>query len=85
MNRLNEKNLGRAPDNPFMGDINDITASTMEKTKSVTEQFRKFYGTYHKSVAADLVLHATLPTSNIPYAHTAHCQNTNPTGIRTIH
>ena len=62
MNRLNEKNLGTAPDNPSMGDIDDITASTQEKTKSDTEQFRKFYGTYHKSVAADPVLYSTLPT-----------------------
>ena len=58
MNRLNEKTLGTAPDNPGMGDINDITASTQERTKSDTEQFRKFYGTYQKS---DPVLHSTLP------------------------
>ena len=31
MNRLNEKNLGAAPDNPSMRDINDINASTQEK------------------------------------------------------
>ena len=85
MNRLNEKNLGTAPDNPSMGDINDITASTQEKAKSNKEHVRKFYGTYHKSVAADPVLHSTLPTSNIYYAHTINCQNTNPTGMRTIH
>ena len=85
MNRLNEKNLGTAPDNPSMGDIDDITASTQEKTKSDTEQFRKFYGTYHKSVPADPALHSTLPTLNILYPHTTKCQNTNPTGIRTIH
>ena len=51
MNWLNEKNLGTAPDNPSMGDMNDITASTQENTKSDTEEFRKFYGAYHKSVA----------------------------------
>ena len=62
MNRLNEENLETAPDNPSMGDINDITASTQEKTRSDTEQFRKFYGTYHKIVAADPVLHSTLST-----------------------
>ena len=28
MNRLNEEKLGTAPDNPGMGDIKDITAST---------------------------------------------------------
>ena len=61
MNRLNEKKLGTAPDNPGMGDINDITASTQERTKSDTEEFRKIYGTYQKSVAADPVLHSTLP------------------------
>ena len=61
MNRLNEKELGTAPDNPGMGDINDNTASTQERTKSDTEQFRKFYGRYQKSVAADPVLHSTLP------------------------
>ena len=61
MNRLNEKNLGTAPDNHSMGDFNDITASTQEKTKNDTEQVRKFYGTYHKSVAAGPVLHSTLP------------------------
>ena len=61
MNRLNEKKLGTAPDNPGIGDINNITASTQEKTKSDTEQFREFYGTYQKSVAADAVLHSTLP------------------------
>ena len=31
MNRLNEENLGTAPDKPSMGDINDITASTRKK------------------------------------------------------
>ena len=62
MNRLKEKNLGTAPDNPSMCEINDITASTQEKTRSDAEQFRKFYGTYHKSVAADKVLHSSLPT-----------------------
>ena len=61
MNRLNEKNLGTAPDNHSLGDINDITASTQEKTKSDTEQFRQFYGTYQKSFAANPVLHSTLP------------------------
>ena len=61
MNRLNEKKLGTAPDNPGMGDINDITASTQKRTKSDTEQYRKFYGTHQKSVAADPVLHSTLP------------------------
>ena len=35
------KKLGTAPDNPGMGDINDITASTQEKTRSDTEQFRE--------------------------------------------
>ena len=39
MNRLNEENLGTAPDNPSMGDINDITASTRGKTRSDTEHF----------------------------------------------
>ena len=62
MNRLNEKSLGTVPDNPSMGDINDISASTQEKTRSDTEKFRKTYGTYHKSVAADPVFHSTLPT-----------------------
>ena len=85
MNRLNEKNLGTVPDNPSMGDINDITASTQEKTRSDTEQFRKIYGTYHKSVAADPVLHSTLPTLNILHTHTTDCPNTNPTGMPTIH
>ena len=50
MNRLNEKNLGTAPDKPSMGDINDITASPQERTKSDTEQFRKFYGNAHYSL-----------------------------------
>ena len=62
MNRLNEKNVGTAPNNPSMGDINDLTASTEEKTRSDTEQFRKLYGMYDKSVTADPVLHSTLPT-----------------------
>ena len=62
MNRLNEEKPGTAPDNPSMGGINDITASTKVKTKSDTEQLRKFYVTYHKSVAADPVLQSTLPT-----------------------
>ena len=61
-NKLNEKKLETAPDNPSMADIIDITASIQEKTRSDTEQFRQFYGTYHKSVAADPVLHSTLPT-----------------------
>ena len=56
------KKLETAPDNPSMGDVNDVTPSTQEKTRSDTEQFRKFYGTYHKIVAADPVLHSTLPT-----------------------
>ena len=50
MKRLNEKKPGTAPHNPSMGDINDITASTQGKTRSDTEEFRKFYGTYHKIV-----------------------------------
>ena len=62
MNRLNGKILGTAPDYPGMGDINDITASTRGKTRSDTEHFRKFYGTYHKSVAAEQVFHSPLPT-----------------------
>ena len=37
MNRLNETNLGTAPVNSSMGDINDITASTQEETRSDTE------------------------------------------------
>ena len=44
-----------------MGDINDITASIQERTKSDTEQLWKFYRMYQKSVAADPVLHSTLP------------------------
>ena len=62
MNRLNEKYLGTAPDNSTIGDINDLTASTQEESRTETEHFRKFYGTYHKSVAVDPVLHSTLPT-----------------------
>ena len=61
-NGLNEENLGTAPDNPSMGYINDITASTQGKTRSDTEEFRKFHGMYHKSVAAEPVFHSTLPT-----------------------
>ena len=61
MNRQNEKKLGTARDNSCVGDIKDITASTQERTKSDTEQFRKFYGTYQKSVAADPVLLSFLP------------------------
>ena len=85
MNRLNEENLATAPDNPSMDDINDITASTREKTRGDTEQFRKFYGTYHKIVAVDPVLLSTLPTYNKLYTHTTKCPNTNPTGKPTIH
>ena len=62
MNWLNEKNLETAPDNPNMGNLNDITASTQEKRRSDTEQLRKVYGTYHKGVAADPVPHSTPPT-----------------------
>ena len=62
MNRLNEKRLETAPDNLSMGDVNDITASTQEKTRSDTEEFWKVYGTYHKSVAAEPVFHSNLPT-----------------------
>ena len=40
MNGLNEGNLGTARNNATMGDINDITASTREKTRSATEDFR---------------------------------------------
>ena len=85
MNRLIEENIGTAPDNPSMGNINDIPASTQEKTRTGTEQSRKFYATYHKSVAADQLLHSTLPIQNIFYTHTNSCPNTNPTGIPTIH
>ena len=67
MNRLNEKNIGTAPDNSSMGDINDITASTEEETRIDTEHIRKFEETYHKNVAPDPVLHSTLPTENIHY------------------
>ena len=58
MNKLNEEKLGTAS----MGDINDITASSQGKIRSDTEQFRKFHGMYHKSVAAEPVFHSTLPT-----------------------
>ena len=85
MNRLNEENLRTAPNNHSMGDINDITASTQEKTRSDTEQFRKNYGTYHKSVAAEPVFHSTLPTKNIHYTHYTNCPNTNPKAMPTIH
>ena len=84
MNRLNEKKLGTAPDNHSMGDINDIAASTQEKTRSDTEQFLKNYGTYHKSFAAEPVFHSTLPTKNLLYTHTTDCPNTNPAGMPTI-
>ena len=62
MKKLNEEKLGTAPDNPSMGDINDITDSTQGKIRSDTEQFRKIQGMYHKSVAAEPVFHSTLPT-----------------------
>ena len=62
MKRLNEKKPGTAPNNPSMVDVNDITASTQGKTRSDTEEFRKFHGMYHKSVAAETVFHSTLPT-----------------------
>ena len=82
---LKERNLGTVPDNPSMGDIKDLSASTQVKTKSDTEQFRKFYGTYHKSVAADPLLQSTVPTKNIHFTHTTNCPNANPTGMPTIH
>ena len=85
MNWLKEKNLGTAPDNHSMGDINDISASDQEKTKSDREQFWKFYGTYHKSVAANTVLLSTLSTKKLHYTHTTDCANTNPTGMPTFH
>ena len=40
MNRLNEKKLETAPDNPSIGNVSDITASTRAKTRSDTEDFR---------------------------------------------
>ena len=40
MNGLSEKKLETAPDNPSMGDVNDITASIRAKTRSDTEDFR---------------------------------------------
>ena len=85
MKRLNETKPGTAPVNPSMGDINDITASTQEKTRSDTEEFRKFYVTYHKIVTADPVLHSTLPTKIIVHTHTTDCPNANPTGMPSIH
>ena len=69
MSRLNEKNIGTAPDNSSMGDINDITASTEEETRIDTEHIRKFKGTYHKNVAPAPVIHSTLPTENRHYTH----------------
>ena len=84
MNRLNEENLGTAPDNPSMGNINGITASNQEKTRSDTEQFRKFYGTYHK--VSQLILYfIQLCQHKIYFTHTTDCPNTNPTGMPTIH
>ena len=62
MKRLNEKKPRTAPDNPSLVDVNDITASTQGKTRNDTEEFRKFHGMYHKSVAAEPVFHSTLPT-----------------------
>ena len=40
MNGLNRKKLETALDNPSMGDVNDITASTRAKTRNDTEDFR---------------------------------------------
>ena len=43
-----------------------LTSTTLllppRKKRSDTEQLWKVYGTYHKGVAADPVLHSTLPT-----------------------
>ena len=62
MNRLNEKKLGTAPDNPGMGDIKDTTASPQEKQWMIRNNSRNSTKRYNKSVAADPVLHLTLPT-----------------------
>ena len=67
MNCLNEGNLGTAPDNPVWATSTTLLLPLGEKTRSDTEQFRKFYGTYHKSVAADPVLYSTLPTKYTSY------------------
>ena len=84
MNRLNEKKLETAPDNLRMGDVNDFTASTQEKTRSDTEQFRKFYGTYHK-VSQLIQYFIQLCQHKIYFTHTTDCPNTNPTGMPPLH
>ena len=83
MNRLNEKKLGTTPDNPGMGDINDITASTQEKTRSDTEQFREILRNVQQKCCN--WSGTSFNSANIHYTHTVNCPNTNPTGMPTIH
>ena len=82
MNRLNEKNLGTAPDNPSMSDINDITASTEEKTGNISGN-----STERTKKVSQLILYFIqfCQHQKYIYAHTTNCRNTNPTGIRTVH
>ena len=61
MNRLNEENLGTATDNPSMGNINNITASTQER-KEWHRTIPQILRNTPQNVAADPVLHSTVPT-----------------------
>ena len=80
MNKLNEEKLGRAPDNPGIGDIKDHPV----KTRSDTEQFRKFYGPTTK-VSQLIQYFIQLCQHKIYFTYTTDCPNTNPTGMPTIH
>ena len=84
MNRLDEEKLETAPDNPSMGDVNDITVSTRAKRRSDREDFRN--STERTTKVSQLIQYLIqLCQKNIIHTHTTDCPNTNPTGVSTIH
>ena len=84
MNKLNERKLETDPDNPSMGDVNDITASTQEKYAVIRNNSGK--STERTTKVSQLIRYfIQLRPQSIHCTHTTNCPNTSPTGMPTTH
>ena len=79
-----KENLRTAPDNPSMGNINDIIASTLEKLGVIRNSSGNC--TERTTKVSQLILYfIQLCQGKIYFTHAVNCPNTNPTGMPTIH
>ena len=79
-----KENLRTAPDNPSMGNINDIIASTVEKQGVIRNNSGNC--TERTTKVSQLILYfIQLCQGKIYFTHADNCPNTNPTGMPTIH